>query len=367
MRPTSLTPALKAIEELLVSSILPRSAQEQFAKGAISHATLEPYVTALKAISDSYTLHTVGSSLVQPVRVERDAEAYALYYLPINAAKVCSLLSEVSLPSEARILDFGCGPGTGALAALAATTSRLAIECVENSAAMRKVASRLVPSWPDAARLSSFQLRDTFTATPSKPFDLIIAANVFAELAENEGAALLKSLIQSLAPKGYLLLVEPGQLAHTRRLMRLRDTLLHSFKGLTPLFPCCREDACPMLANSETDWCHGTIHWERPALISQLDKLLSFNKHRIKYSGFVFQKDGILRSGYRVVLPSVKSRLGVSTGLCGLSYSGPVLIRKRDRTPETRPLEKADIFELVTLSKTPARELPNGTQVTSRK
>jgi ribosomal protein RSM22 (predicted rRNA methylase) len=365
MRSTSLTAALKAIEELLVSSILPRSAQEQFAQGAISHATLEPYVTAIKAISDAYTSHTVGSALSQPVRVERDAEAYALYYLLINAAKVCTLLSEISLPSEARVLDFGCGPGTGTLATLATTASRLTIECVENSGAMRKVASRLVSNWPDTARISSLQVRDTFSATPDKPFDLIIAANVFAELAENDAATLLNSLAQSLAPKGYLLLVEPGQLSHTRRLMQLRDTLMASFKEVVPLFPCCRTDACPMLASSETDWCHGTIHWERTALIRQLDKLLSFNKHRIKYAGFVFQKGGILRSGYRVVLPSVKSRLGVGTGLCGSSYFGPVLIRKRDRTPETRPLEKADVFELVTLSKTPGRELPSGTQVIS--
>src|SRR5213594_482234 len=46
--------------------------------------------------------------------------AYLLYFLPVNAAKVASLLREMpALPARPlRILDVGSGPGVGALAVL---------------------------------------------------------------------------------------------------------------------------------------------------------------------------------------------------------------------------------------------------------
>src|SRR5207244_12364218 len=46
--------------------------------------------------------------------------AYLLYFLPVNAAKVASLLQEMpALPARPlRVLDVGSGPGAGALAVL---------------------------------------------------------------------------------------------------------------------------------------------------------------------------------------------------------------------------------------------------------
>ena len=173
----------------------------------------------------------------------------------------------------------------------------------------------------------------------------MIAANVLAELDMQEGERTIHHLAQRVAPGGYLLIIEPGQQLHTRRLMHLRDTVLVSDRELAPLFPCLRRDACPMLAASETDWCHGSIEWQQPRLNAHLDDLLSFNKHRIKYSAFVFQREGKVLDGVRVITPPQKTRIGIETLVCGHDTYGIVRIKKGTRSENNRALEKAAVFD----------------------
>lgn len=105
-----------------------------------------------------------------------------------------------------------------------------------------------------------------------------------------------------------------------------------------------------MLRSSETDWCHGTIEWHQPRLNAQLDGLLSFNKHRIKYSAFLFQRGGALREGIRVITDPSKERMGVTATVCGRDMYGPLRIRKGRRSENNRALEKASVFDRLLIS-----------------
>jgi hypothetical protein len=105
-----------------------------------------------------------------------------------------------------------------------------------------------------------------------------------------------------------------------------------------------------MLVSSETDWCHGSIEWRQPKLNAQLDDLLSFNKHRIKYSAFLFQKGGALLEGIRVITEPVKERDGIKAVVCGKDLYGVVRIRKGGRSERNRALEKASVFDRLILS-----------------
>ena len=348
----------------LVKHLLSREAETQYAAGNIGKEFLEPSIKALRKISERYTQHSVGTPLAHPVNTEQEALAYSLYYLPVNFAKISRLLSYCSLPKNYSVLDYGSGPGTGALATLFHTTKPSRIVCVDHSSQMRQIATRLVSpqklSHPQLTTEYHSQLEEVPQA---ENFNLIIAANVLAELSVEEGNNIIATILQRLSPKGYLLLIEPGQFAHTRRLMTIRDSVCGTHGDMTPIFPCCRKDVCPMIRTSETDWCHGTLQWDRPRLIQQFDEALEFNKHRLKYSAFIFQKEGDLPSGYRVIEAGRRDRKGIQATLCGKNFFGPVLLKPKTRSSENRALERSAVFDRLELSSPAKSNLPEDTQV----
>jgi hypothetical protein len=78
--------------------------------------------------------------------------------------------------------------------------------------------------------------------------------------------------------------------------------------------------------------------------------MLGFNKHRIKYSAFLFQMGGEMKPGYRVIIPAEKGPQGIDSTLCGPDHYGVVRIKKGARTDGNRPLEKAAWFDRLLLN-----------------
>lgn len=340
-----------AIEAHLVAKILSPKAQEQYRLGKVAHGELAPYVAELALLSKRYIAHEVGTSFASPITSPMAAKAYALYYTPINAAKVSHLLSLLAFPSkDITMLDVGCGPGTAGLATLTELPHKVSLTCVERSHQMRDLAESMLVSYSGLGSLSGLTTLSSIQELPHREFDLIIAANVLAEMSENEARLVVERLALALTPGGYLMLVEPGQQLHTRRLMGLRDYLLERVSTIKPLFPCTHDDLCPMLKASATDWCHGELEWQQPRLHSQLDSLLGFNKHRIKFSGFIFQRSGDIPPGVRVLTPPRKTNAGVEALVCGKDVYGLVRVAKRNRNERTRAFEKAEVFDRLLFS-----------------
>ncbi|MEY4700323.1 MAG: hypothetical protein RL326_510 [Pseudomonadota bacterium] len=333
------------LESYIAREILPAAAFAQYRLGDVAHHELHPYVVELRRISQAYVTHNSGSRLSSPIANSRAAEAYALYYSTINAAKILHLapLLQFERP-EISILDVGCGPGTATLSLLHSLEKRLRVTCVESSAPMRELAKRLISAWNINGNLGDVTMRSTAQGN-HQTYDLIVAANVLAELDQSESQSTLDHLARSVAPNGYLLLMEPGQQQHTRRLMALRDQVINNHPELTPIFPCPRSGDCPMLRASTTDWCHDDIEWRQPPLSTQLDQLLDFNKHRIKYAAFVFQRGGMSRAGLRILTPPKKTRLGTEALVCADSFYGRTTVRKSARSERNKPFEKAKVFE----------------------
>jgi ribosomal protein RSM22 (predicted rRNA methylase) len=349
---------LDRLEDFLASKLLSPSAYTQYQAGDVGKEALQDYTRAIRDISHAYVAHRVGSRLPSPISTIQAAEAYALYYTPINAAKILHLVPMLHLPANLSVLDIGCGPGTAGLALLAALPQRFDLTCVENSQPMRSVAKRLLTGWQGSYPLARCTMLSTLSESAQPDYDLVIAANVLAELHEQEASQLLEKLLARVRPNGYLLILEPGQQRHTRRLMAIRDLILASSPDVVPIFPCLRSDPCPMLKASDTDWCHDTLEWRQPRLNRQFDQLLSFNKHRIKYSGFVFQRGGTLLDGVRVITPPAKTRAGVEAMLCGKDLYGIARIRKGTRSDSNRALEKASVFDRLLMSNPCIGDLP---------
>ncbi|MFN4895844.1 MAG: small ribosomal subunit Rsm22 family protein [Pseudomonadota bacterium] len=353
--------ALAQIEQHLVKTLLSPVAATQYSKGDVAKRELAPFLDSLHAISSAYISHESGQRLESPVESLTAATAYALYYTPINAAKIEHCVKHMRLEAISahqtggtqtaanraplRVLDLGSGPGTVGLALLAALNVPISLTCIERSSPMRTVAHKLLSSFPAKQPLVELEISETLNGISPSSFDIVLAANVFAELANDIADSSLDTLAKALRPSGHLILLEPGQPHHTRRLMALRDKIITNHSHLTPIYPCLRSGPCPMLQASSSDWCHGTLEWQQPPLHRQLDRLLGFNKHRIKFACFIFQEGAPLGQGVRVLTPPEKTRAGVEALLCGAQKYGIGRIPKRLRSANTKAFEKAKVFD----------------------
>jgi hypothetical protein len=107
-----------------------------------------------------------------------------------------------------------------------------------------------------------------------------------------------------------------------------------------------------MLVADTQSWCHGTLRWQAPRLVMQLDALTGFNKHRVKFCAFIFQRDGLLRQGLRILEPAQRKKFGVELSVCGADCYGRKVVAKRGVTMELlTQLRRADQFEVLPLTK----------------
>lgn len=104
-------------------------------------------------------------------------------------------------------------------------------------------------------------------------------------------------------------------------------------------------------------WCHGTLRWEKPRLVSQFDDLLRFNKHRIKYSAFAFGRGMPRFEGYRVITPSERRPRGIEATLCGENLYGAVMLPKKERSDQNRSFSHLEQHERIEVTPAPLEKL----------
>jgi len=242
--------------------------------------------------------------------------AYLLYFLPVNVAKVASLLREMpALPARPlRILDVGSGPGVGALAVLdhlmqhgvaahegaeviAVDRSRRALQ--EAEALWEKVSAtrRGGPSCRFHAVPLDLERPGTRVPWKAGAFDLVILANSLNELFRSatdpiaRRVALLEALLDALSPDGTCMIVEPALRGTTRDLHHVRDRLVAARRA-TVYSPCLHERPCPALAHPD-DWCHEERPWSPPPMLQAIDREVGFIKDALKFSYLMLRKDGL--------------------------------------------------------------------------
>ena len=311
--------AFAELEKLLVQKFLSPRAVEQFALGRIANSELEPYAEQILKISQNYNQHDALA-----IENEQMGRAYALYFTLINFCKIEFLLSKVPASfwtRPLRVLDYGCGPGTASLALKNFCSELAELVLIDSSHSMLKIARELLGAHWGTLPLGSPHSKG--------PHDLILAANVLNELDANDLKPLLKDWLEVLSENGVIVLLEPALKPSTHRAMQARDYLLAQDESLVPLFPCTRRDGCPMLKQDPENWCHGTLRWEEPQLVRQFDELLGFNKHRIKFCGFVLMRNGKMREGKRILGEPVKRKHGMEMLVCGPGVYGKEVVKKR--------------------------------------
>lgn len=340
----STTPIAK-LEQLLIECLLPPEAVAQHSQGRIAQRFFAPYEESIRKLSKHY----VAQSRTSPQIASNDGVAYALYFTPINFAKMMLLLEQIPgdfFSKPRRILDYGCGPGTAslALAEFLSDQQPANIVAADISVVMRGIAQRLLTQ---KFSKTKHYIEICTPTNVNGEFDLIMAANVFSEMNEQKQIELALLLCDKLTDDGVLIILEPALFKETRNAMLLRDILLKAHSELVPLFPCTRSDDCPMLAKEPENWCHGTLRWDEPLLTRQLDTMTGFNKHRIKYAGFVFQRNGTMRAGYRVLQEAVRSKRGISLTICGARRYGEILVNADAAEEKRVSLRRANQYDLL--------------------
>ena len=324
-----------ALDHLVIKKILGEEALAQYQSGNISHKILNPYASAIRELSAWY----VGDRAQKQKEITaQQAQAYALYYLLVNATKWRWFIeyAQVKFESPLNVLDFGSGPGTASLV-VPEYFSKASATLIESSQAMRNLASVLQPE---------AHVHRTLNEATSGPYQLICCSNVLNELSASQAWETVQALIERLDPRGTLMILEPALLDVTRAMMQLRNSILEHYSEMRVTFPCFRQDACPMLAE-KNNWCHTAIQPELPRIVSQLDTILEFNKHRIKFCCFVFQKNAPVSSGrsLRIITETERTKRGFEALVCGEQQYGTYVLSKKQRTPETKAFEHAQAFD----------------------
>lgn len=307
--------------------------------------------------------------------------AYLLYFLPINALKIAGLLKEISqtfFKRKLNILDLGSGPATGAIGALWHGAQIDSITLVDQNRHILRDGASLIdrlrdgwreevllagPTCPDKTLpkrqdpsklvqsiVSDITDRSLIQKLPKKKFNLIIVSNVLNEISNpKQRFHLIRSLFQkTLAPDGFILIVEPALRQQTRELMQLHDELIKQKIGYIHA-PCLHQEFCPMLATNRRDWCHTYLEWERPEWIERFDRLVGIRKDYLKASYLIVgnTERGAGGGKYRVVSGPLNSKGKMERLLCGQGKLKRVVCLDRDQSKQSKILRKAKRGDII--------------------
>lgn len=267
--------------------------------------------------------------------------AYIHYYLPAYYLRVRRTLDELTAyagPIIGPALDFGCGPGTAALAIGAGT-----IDLFDVVDEALSDADFLVRTVAPAAR-------PRIVREPEGPYRLIVAAHVLTEM--RDPSPLRRLLEDALDPQGHLVVIEPALRSTTRRLMTWRDELAAA--GFRIAAPCLGVARCPMIPQEDM-WCHQDVPWDRPCIVDELDRRTGLRKESLKYAYLVVTRAGATLSdrtsaSWRAISDRHAAKGRVWAFLCG--REGPlrrVEMLTRHRGPKLHDFERVRRGDLLAI------------------
>ncbi|MBI2899290.1 MAG: methyltransferase domain-containing protein [Planctomycetes bacterium] len=296
-------------------------------------------IEAVTVLSDMF----LGRRPTQPGYLSKQhlRRAYVEYYLPLNACKVARILDEMAryagpfLRGTLRVLDYGCGPGTAALAfrLWGGRASRLVLADVVEEA-LDEAEALLGPTFERAAE------------APPGPFDVIFASNVLVELGD---AGRFEPLLERLDPRGYAVVVEPPTAECARRLMEWRDRLVE--RGWRVAAPCLGIARCPMRAMPDL-WCHQDAGWSPPGWVNEIDDRIGRVHETLKYSYLVLTREGAtLAEGadWRLVSNLHRSKGRAWAHLCGHEgdlWKAQALTRDREELRDFFRCDRGDLLRV---------------------
>lgn len=214
-------------------------------------------------------------------------------------------MSNLSTSKVIRVLDFGAGPLSATFGTLVAIEellsntdlkinkpSKIEITVVERSEKAFQFGKRCL----EASQSSDVEISlERLTSVPKqREFDFVLAANVLNEIPQKHQANTLNVLVDAMSSEkpSLMLLLEPGQESHAKRLSELRDQLLSgpALHSKHILAPCPHNKPCPLGPKmNRTDWCWFRSKFTPPPFQSELDSKSRLDHTELAYSFFLLE------------------------------------------------------------------------------
>lgn len=280
--------------------------------------------------------------------------AYLLFYWPVSYAQARYALGH--LPSRPRsVLDLGSGPAPMSFASLDQGAGE--VTAADRSEKALNLATELAG---EAGEPLSVRKWDPLKGErlPEGSFDLIMMGHLLNELwvgAPDESekiAGLIEKAFTSVRKGGSLMIIEPALLLTSRRLLRIRNTLIG--RGYTVIAPCLFHGDCPAL-KKEGNTCHTDRSWEPPRMIKDIAKGAGLHKDALKMSFLVIApKEGKwpeVPEGrvFRIVSETLESNKRLRLVGCGPEGRIGLSIIEKDVTEENKlflRLQRGDVIKI---------------------
>lgn len=277
-----------------------------------------------------------------------------------------------------RVLDLGAGLGAmshGIVRALEASGARGAVEALlvdddervleAARAIAREASTRLGGGAVELVVRTRAGRVDRGTPLPAA--DLVVLGQVLSELDRSATPAdrvarhvdLLRGVADaSLAPGGWVVIVEPALRDRTRHLHAVRDALLASGAALDVVAPCLHASPCPALAAAR-EWCHEDLRVDLPPWVAPLARAAGLRFQGLTFSYLVLQKRAVAPiaqvPAHRVRLRVISERIETKgkSELFGCTAAGErVRFRRldRDRSEANAAWDDLERGDVVTLT-----------------
>ncbi|MNJ92609.1 Mitochondrial small ribosomal subunit Rsm22 [compost metagenome] len=203
--------------------------------------------------------------------------AYLCYYLPLNYARVSSLLDEANARGFFNgledVYDFGAGLATASMAL--AEKQNLRCHLIEVAEQPKTLIENHFKNFQPYQWLKSMNKSEVRDGKKS----LALFSYSLTELTDLPDWA-----YQCEA----LMIIEPSTQQDGRKLLELREKLLK--KGYHVWAPCTHEGPCPLLHQSKTDWCHDRLHFQAPEWFMKMEEHLPMKNRTLTMSYLLMRK-----------------------------------------------------------------------------
>ncbi|MGE5085034.1 MAG: small ribosomal subunit Rsm22 family protein [Bacillota bacterium] len=203
--------------------------------------------------------------------------AYLCYYLPLNSARLNAVISE----GEKRgffdgledVLDFGAGLATASLSLSATKSFRYTL--IERAAEPQRLIEKHFPYFKAHEWTRRFNTQHLGHGQKT----LALFSYSLTELTD---------LPEWAYECEAIMIAEPSTQQDGRKLLALRQKLIE--KGYYVWAPCTHQNACPLLSQSKTDWCHDRIFFTAPNWFQKLEEHLPMKNRTLTTSYLLMRK-----------------------------------------------------------------------------
>lgn len=274
------------------------------------------WAQAVLRLSDHYVAHP---GAVSPWENDWAREALLSYYHPLNQARARAVAERGQgvgfFAGLDTLIDIGCGSAAASLG-LCDVHSFRSLQLIDRSRTVLSLAEKLAPQ--NLKTTTATGTLEQFAAPSSGEGALVLLSYVLTETDPARARATLERVLgcKSKSPIEAIAILEPSTAQDARPLQALRPVLQDL--GYHLWAPCAHQEACPLLVDSKSDWCHDRTEPQLPSWWSELEAHLPMKNRSVTFSFLLARRTPPQSSakGIRVIGDRLEEKTKVRQLIC---------------------------------------------------